>query len=96
MSMSFPPLFPYPAGESSPLDARRHQQLIEEREQFVAGTDLNGLRLDAQRLRSITRGDHAEIQMTLVRRAVQRLRAAGAGVIIVEGPLSPATPSVPV
>ena len=27
--------------------------------------------------------------MMLVRRAVQRLRAAGAGVIIVEGPLSP-------
>jgi hypothetical protein len=73
----------------SPLDARRHRQLIEERERFFAGGGLGGLWLDAQRLRSITRGDHAEIQMTLARRAVGRLRAAGAGVIIVEGPLSP-------
>ena len=42
-----------------------------------------------ERVRGISRGDHAEVQMKLGRAAVARLRAAGAQVIIVEGPLSP-------
>jgi len=40
-------------------------------------------------VRQITRGDHARIQRGLIRRAVQRLRAAGKVVIIIEAPLHP-------
>jgi len=82
-------VFPYTAGEPSTLDARRARQLGEEIERRFSGKTRTSVLWETQRVRTITRGDHAEIQMRLVRGAVERLRAAGAEVIIVEGALSP-------
>jgi len=45
---------------------------------------------EANQIHSITRGEHARVQMGLLRRAVRILRAAGTQVVVVEGPLHPA------
>ncbi len=82
-----PPGSSYPVGEASPLDSRRGWQLVEELERRFPATLLARLYWQREGVRGITRGDHVEIQMRLVRGAVRRLRAAGAEVIIVEGPV---------
>lgn len=49
----------------------------------------SAVRAEVQQIRSITRGEHARVQMALVRRGVRALRAAGVAVIVVEAPLHP-------
>lgn len=45
-------------------------------------------------LTPITRGQHAELQMSLLREAVSRLRSAEVEVIVVEAPVSPLAPGL--
>jgi len=47
-------------------------------------------RMQAGTVGEITRGPHAAVQQTLVRRTIERLTGAGVRVAIVEGPLHPA------
>ena len=47
--------------------------------------------MQAGTIAEVTRGPHADVQQFLLRRAVERLRAAGVAVLIVETPMHPAT-----
>jgi hypothetical protein len=47
-------------------------------------------RMQAGTIGETTRGPHVAVQQTLIRRSVERLRAAGVRVAIVEAPLHPA------
>jgi hypothetical protein len=81
--------FEYPGREPIELDPRRRLQLLAEVKQRFSPAHARSIVMGARRLGTITRGAHAEVQMTLLRQALRRLRAAGAQVIVLEGPLSP-------
>jgi hypothetical protein len=67
------------------LDMRRLQQI-------KAEFELRGYRnfdVEMERVRTIRRGEHVDVQMRLLASAVRVLRRAGVRVVIVEAPLSP-------
>lgn len=68
------------------LDVRRRLQIEAE---LPADSSLRHP-LERRRIRAIARGPHVEVQMRLVRAAVERLRDAGVRVVLLEGPLAPA------
>jgi hypothetical protein len=69
-----------------PVPAQRHTFDL-----FPPGMDQFKARLEAGTLQEITPGRHALVQQRLLRRTVERLRAAGIAVVIVQGVMHPAS-----
>lgn len=78
-----------PPGAVDPLDPLREMQLLRELADSYRGQNLWGAVQTTKLLRKLSSGPHVELHRRLVRSAVERLRASGAEVLLVEGPLSP-------
>jgi len=77
------------AGDIKPIADEDLERIVAEFDARFPGRGSMIERAQFGLMRSISRGEHAEISMGLLRRSVQILRAAGAEVIVIEPPLYP-------
>ncbi len=81
---------PYLLEGNAPLDMNMDEEL-QQLELVYPHLSLRARKAGMTQCQSITRGPHATVQMFLLRKAVVRARSKGVRVLLVEGPLAPAT-----
>jgi hypothetical protein len=77
--------------EPNRVSRRKRQRIIDS---FGPDADRRFVNLSIDFAAEITPGEHAKLQMAFITRSVERLRAAGVEVILMEGPMHPAAAEV--